>query len=157
PAADRGVRRRAFARGEEAERRADRAAGGASRCGGAGERDRAHDGRCRGDGQGARPRRRDASPGARMKLGRDQVAALRRALERAGAREWEIYYEEERELTVEVQDGEVDAYEAAAPAGAGVRVLDGGQMGFSFTTDFGAEAVTFAAETACAAAAASDP
>jgi PmbA protein len=89
-------------------------------------------------------------------IGAEKVAALRNALERAGAHEWEIYYEEERELLVEVQDGEVDAYESAAPAGAGVRVLDGGRMGFAYTTDFGADAVKFVAETACAAAAAAD-
>ena len=89
-------------------------------------------------------------------IGAEKVAALRGALERAGAREWEIYYEEERELLVEVQDGEVDAYESAAPAGAGVRVLDGGRMGFAYTTDFGGDAVRFVAETACAAAAAAD-
>jgi PmbA protein len=90
-------------------------------------------------------------------IGAEKIAELRRALERAGAHEWEIHYEEERELTVEVQDGEVDAYESAAPAGAGVRVLDGGRLGFAYTTDFGAQSLAFVAETACAAAAAADP
>ena len=52
-----------------------------------------------------------------------------------GAEEIEAFFTHEREFQVKVYDGEVDSLSSAEPRGAGIRVLSGGSVGFSFTSD----------------------
>ena len=47
----------------------------------------------------------------------------------------EAFLTHEREFQVKVYDGEVESLSSAEPRGAGVRVVDGGRVGFSYTTD----------------------
>jgi PmbA protein len=90
-------------------------------------------------------------------IGQRELESCMRALGRESGEAWEIYYEEERELSLEVQDGEVHAFEAASSSGAGIRVLAQGRAGFAYTCDFSADAIARTVAAARAAAAACDP
>jgi PmbA protein len=87
----------------------------------------------------------------------EQLASIVQALRRAGAPAWEVYFEEERELSIEVQDGEVDAYETASALGAGIRVREDDRTGFAFTCDLSQSAIRETVRAARAAAHACDP
>jgi PmbA protein len=76
-----------------------------------------------------------------------------RAVELAEAGEAvEAFLTHEREFHVKVYDGEVDSLSSAEPRGAGIRVVSGGRVGFSYTTDLSepgvSEAVASARENA---------
>jgi PmbA protein len=90
-------------------------------------------------------------------VGDRAVEAFQRGLAEAGVRDWEIYYEEERELALEVQDGEVEALEAAALSGVGLRIWQGERCGFAYTSELSAAAARSTIEVAQAAARACDP
>lgn len=47
----------------------------------------------------------------------------------------EAFLTHQREFQVKVYDGEVESLSSAEPRGAGIRVVDGGRVGFSYTTD----------------------
>src|SRR5690242_15725035 len=47
---------------------------------------------------------------------------------------YEIMVGNSRTLSVEVKEGKVDTFKAAAPVGVGIRVLKGEGLGFSFST-----------------------
>jgi len=71
------------------------------------------------------------------KLVGDLVA---RAL-KMGADAAEAYLETSRNLSVQVQDGELETIEEAATAGVGIRVIVGGCMGFSHCNDLSDESL----------------
>lgn len=60
----------------------------------------------------------------------------------------EVFLRISSSTTVEVKGGKVDAFERANEAGAGLRVMSEGRMGFAFTTDFSDEALKALAEAA---------
>ena len=47
----------------------------------------------------------------------------------------EAFLTHQRDFEVKVYDGEVESLSSAEPRGAGIRVVDGGRVGFSYTTD----------------------
>ena len=47
---------------------------------------------------------------------------------------YEIMTGSSRTLSIEVKEGQVDTFKCAAPVGVGIRVLQRGAMGFSFST-----------------------
>ncbi len=53
-----------------------------------------------------------------------------------GANEAEVYIETSRNLSIQVQDGEIETVEEASSHGAGFRVFVEGKMGFSHCNDF---------------------
>jgi PmbA protein len=92
-----------------------------------------------------------------VRTGEPHVGRIAAALEGAGATAWEIYYEEDEERSVEVEDGEVDACELARSSGAAIRVLDHDRMGFAYTSDYSDAAIEATVAHARAAARATDP
>lgn len=65
-----------------------------------------------------------------------------------GAEEIEAFFTHEREFQVKVYDGEVDSLSSAEPRGAGIRVLSGGRVGFSFTSDLSDDGLSAAVQAA---------
>ena len=55
--------------------------------------------------------------------------------EARGGEEIEAFLTHQRDFEVKVYDGEVDSLSSAEPRGAGIRVVNGGRVGFSYTTD----------------------
>ncbi|MBF0492719.1 MAG: TldD/PmbA family protein [Deltaproteobacteria bacterium] len=51
--------------------------------------------------------------------------------------EFELFYVYEHNLEIEVKDQKLDTFESADTYGLGLRVLKEGQLGFSYTSDFG--------------------
>jgi len=78
-------------------------------------------------------------------------------LERASVAEWEIFFSRGRSLTIEVRGGEVDGVRVSEPSGCGIRVIEGGSVGFSFTTIFGEREIDCAIDNALTAARAQTP
>ncbi len=66
----------------------------------------------------------------------------------ADGEEVEAFLTHERDFQVKVYDGEVDSLSSAEPRGAGIRVLRGGRVGFSYTTDLTAEGLRAALDSA---------
>jgi PmbA protein len=64
------------------------------------------------------------------------------------AEEIEAFFTHEREFQVKVYDGEVDSLSSAEPRGAGIRVLSGGRVGFSFTSDLSDDGLKAAVQAA---------
>lgn len=54
---------------------------------------------------------------------------------KAGADQAEAYYNSGRELTIEVMNQEVETMKMAEDRGLGLRVIQGGRLGFAFTSD----------------------
>ncbi len=71
------------------------------------------------------------------KITRDLVA---KAL-KSGADKAEVYLEAGRNLSIQVQDGEIETIEEASTAGIGLRVLVGGKLGFSHCNDLSDKAL----------------
>lgn len=65
-----------------------------------------------------------------------------------GAEQIEAFFTHEREFQVKVYDGEVDSLSSAEPRGAGIRVLSGGRVGFSFTSDLSDDGLNAAVHAA---------
>ncbi|GAB4294554.1 MAG: TldD/PmbA family protein [Desulfuromonadia bacterium] len=78
-------------------------------------------------------------------------------LEQGGSGEWELFFSRGKSLTVEVRGGEVDAVRISEPIGCGIRVVEGGSIGFSFTTSFDDRAIDRAIDNARTAARAQTP
>jgi len=71
--------------------------------------------------------------------------------------EAEVYLEDNAITSVSVSGGRVESLEMKEERGAGIRVFDGGRVGFAYTADLGAGAVRSAASAAKAFAAHIDP
>lgn len=69
----------------------------------------------------------------------------------------EVFLRSRSSTTVEVKEQRVDAFESADDAGAGLRVLDRGRLGFAFTTDLSENALRHLALTAVANAQSTEP
>ena len=66
----------------------------------------------------------------------DLLALARTIAERAeGEEALEAYLIHERSFEVKAYDGDVETLSSAEPRGAGVRVVDGGRVGFAYSTD----------------------
>jgi PmbA protein len=66
----------------------------------------------------------------------DLVDLAIRLVERASSGEaMEAFLTHERDFEVKVYEGEVESLSSAEPRGAGLRVVNGGRMGFAYTTD----------------------
>lgn len=71
-----------------------------------------------------------------QRLASDDVVELAiEALARRGVRQGEVFLREGRIGSVEVKDGEIETVTARAERGVGVRIVDGGRMGFAYTSD----------------------
>lgn len=85
---------------------------------------------------------------------------VRKAVEsakRQGARSAEAFAEVRRSASVKVREGEVESLEDATSKGVGLRVISGGRMGFSFTSEFSTSAVADLVGSAMAVARAASP
>src|SRR5579883_2214674 len=87
----------------------------------------------------------------------EKIGRLVDALQKSQADSWEIYYTASRELSMEVQDGDLSAYQAARSLGAGVRLLTGSRLGSSILTDFTPDGVAQAVAIALQSAQCTDP
>ena len=58
-----------------------------------------------------------------------------------GIKEFEIYMNSSRSLSIESKEGKVDSFEASGTAGASLRVFSEGRQGFCYCTDFSNDAV----------------
>ena len=58
-----------------------------------------------------------------------------------GIKEFEIYINLSRSLSIEYKGGKIDSFEASDIAGASLRVFSDGRQGFSYCTDFSNDAV----------------
>ncbi len=76
---------------------------------------------------------------------------------RKGADQAEVWLEVNRESSVKVRDGEVEELTQATSKGVGLRVLAGGRMGFTYTSEFDEKKVDELAERALAVAKVSAP
>lgn len=66
----------------------------------------------------------------------DVARQLVERAKKAGAREAEAYVERSRSASVTVRQGEIEELSEAASKGVGLRVVEGGRLGFASTTDF---------------------
>lgn len=62
--------------------------------------------------------------------------------------EVEAYIEEGEETNIRVDGGEVEQLSQSGAKGLGIRVIDGGRTGYAYTSDFSAESVKTAVQTA---------
>ena len=60
----------------------------------------------------------------------------------------EAFLTHQRDFEVKVYDGEVDSLSSAEPRGAGIRVVSGGRVGFSYTTNLSDEGLVAAVQAA---------
>ena len=67
-----------------------------------------------------------------IKLTQDLVEKAKKA----GADAAEVFLETSRNLSIQIQDGEIETIEEASSAGVGFRVIAGGKLGFSYCNDF---------------------
>ena len=58
-----------------------------------------------------------------------------------GIKEFEIYINSSRSLSIESKGGKIDSFEASETTGASLRVFTDGRQGFSYCTDFSNDAV----------------
>src|SRR3972149_5251193 len=58
-----------------------------------------------------------------------------------GIKEFEIYINLGRSLSIESKGGKIDSFEASETTGASLRVFSSGRQGFSYCTDFSNDAV----------------
>jgi len=77
---------------------------------------------------------------------------LEAELRRAGAEGYEIFAAETASLAVDAKEGAVEALERSTSRSVAVRVLEGGRLGFAYSTDLAPEALRSAAAAATAAA-----
>ncbi|BAF59340.1 predicted Zn-dependent protease and their inactivated homologs [Pelotomaculum thermopropionicum SI] len=78
---------------------------------------------------------------------RTAEAALDRA-KKLGAHLAEVYISSTKELNIEVRDGRVETMKLAEDRGLGIRVIQNGRIGFSFSTDLSPRGVEDAARKA---------
>lgn len=82
----------------------------------------------------------------------EAVERLEARLRRLGAADYEIFAGQVSSLSVDAKEGQVEALERSDARSLAVRVLDGGRLGFAYSTDLGEEALARLAEGAVAAA-----
>lgn len=89
----------------------------------------------------------------------DNEAVVQRALDavRRGHAQGEVYLRDSHGTSVEVQDGVVQSSEVETERGIGVRVLEGGRVGFAYTSDLSAAGVAECVELALANARVTSP
>ncbi len=84
----------------------------------------------------------------------ERILSLAAALKADAA---EVFLRSYSSTSVEVKDQQVDAFERARDIGAGLRVLAGSRMGFSFTTDLSENALKTLAQAAITNAQTTEP
>lgn len=72
-------------------------------------------------------------------------------------KDFEIYIEKVSGMTVEVKEGKVDSIDYDNSLGYGIRIIKNNRMGFSFGTDFSADAIRFVVDRAVSSANHSTP
>lgn len=81
---------------------------------------------------------------------REVAARVVELARKAGADEAEAFVERSRHASVQVRNGEIEELSEAASKGIGLRVIRGGRLGFSSTTDFDPRALQTLVERAVA-------
>ena len=79
------------------------------------------------------------------KTAAEKILSLALSLKAAAA---EVFIRSSVSTTVEVKDQKVEAFDRARDAGAGLRVIMDGRMGFSFTSDLSDSALEILAQSA---------
>ncbi|MGB9792911.1 MAG: TldD/PmbA family protein, partial [Thermacetogeniaceae bacterium] len=67
-----------------------------------------------------------------------------------GAEQAEAFFSQSDELVIEVRNGEVENLKLARESGIGIRVINGGRLGFAYTSDIGRDSIQEAVEQALA-------
>ena len=96
-------------------------------------------------------------PRANPPSAEEVVERLMNAAAETGAPEYEVYMVQRRSLAIAAQKGRIDQVRRNDEAGAALRIVDRGRLGFAYTSVFTPEAIKHTAAQAAAAAELSDP
>jgi PmbA protein len=91
-----------------------------------------------------------------MTMDEQQLRAWGEPLSQRGL-EWELYAVDSASTSIEVREGEVDAFKTSRTQGVAVRIRENERMGFSFSTSLEPESIARMVEQARAAGAALEP
>ena len=67
--------------------------------------------------------------------GEEIVRAVIEESKKRNVEQAEAFYDSERELSIEVREGQVENLKVAKDAGLGIRVIQNGRLGYAYTTE----------------------